>query len=257
MGKGTGKMNSAMETVQQARKSFDHILGNQKYAGIIKDDEHLSLLLRLAECGANSKILDIGTGTGYLAFPLAQKFPTANVCGIDIAEMMMEKNNAIVQEKNISNLIFKAFDGLTYPFSDESFDLIVTRYAFHHFPNAVSAVSQMYRLLAKGGKVLISDPMRNEKDDDGIIDRFMRVKKDGHIKFYSAKEMEELFEDNGFVKENQVITEMKFPFAQKAEYMELYNQIDEKDKKLYGITMKDNVVCINHIDVGNIIFVKQ
>ena len=38
-----------IENVEQARKSFNHILDNKKYAGIIKDDRHLSVLLGLVE----------------------------------------------------------------------------------------------------------------------------------------------------------------------------------------------------------------
>lgn len=79
------------------------------------------------------------------------------------------KNVKQAKEKGIHNLSFQVFDGLTYPFSDEYVDLIVTRYAFHHFPNVVNAVQQINRILVKGGKVLISDPMRNEKDDNGVI----------------------------------------------------------------------------------------
>ena len=171
-------MNTDLENVKQAKESFNSILDNKKYAGIIKDDKHLSLLLDLLNKSQYNKILDIGTGTGYLAFPLAEQFPTASICGIDIAEIIVEKNNATVKEKVIHNLSFEVFDGLTYPFSNEYADLIVTRYAFHHFQDVVNAVQQMNRILVKGGKVLISDPMRNEKDNDGIIDNFMRVKKD-------------------------------------------------------------------------------
>lgn len=47
--------------------------------------------------------------------------------------------------------------------------------------------------------MLISDPMRNEKDEDGIIDRFMQIKKDGHIQFYSLNELDALFEGQGFI----------------------------------------------------------
>ena len=54
---------------------------------------------------------------------------------------------------------FQVFDGLNIPFSVESVDLIVTRYAFHHFPNAENAVLQMNKILQKGGAVLVSDPM--------------------------------------------------------------------------------------------------
>lgn len=250
-------MNHDVENVKQVKNSFNNILGNKKYAGIIKDDRHLSLLLDLVEGDKNNKILDIGTGTGYLAFPLAEKFPTASVCGIDIADVIVEKNNATVKEKGIRNLSFEVFDGLEYPFPDESFDLIVTRYAFHHFPDIVDAVRQMSRILVKGGKVLISDPMRNEKDDNGVIDSFMRVKKDGHIQFYSSNELDKLFINSGFTKEKQAITDMKFPFAKQNEYIELYDKITDKDKMLYDISEKNGIVWVNHIDVGNTIFVKQ
>lgn len=250
-------MNTDVENIKQAKESFNSILDNKKYAGIIKDDNHLSLLLDLADGGRYSKILDIGTGAGYLAFPLAEKFPSASVCGIDIAEVIVEKNNAIVKEKGILNLSFQVFDGLKYPFSDESVDLIVTRYAFHHFPDAVDAIRQMNRILVKGGKVLISDPMRNQKDDNEIIDAFMRIKKDGHIQFYSSSELDELFINNGFTKENQVVTDMKFPFAKQTEYVELYDRTTDHEKALYDITNSKGVIWINHINVGNTVFVKQ
>lgn len=250
-------MNTDAENVKQAKESFNSILDNKKYAGIIKDDKHLSLLLNLVNGDKYNKILDIGTGTGYLAFPLAEQFPTANVCGIDIAEVIIEKNNVTVKERDIHNLSFQVFDGLNYPFSDEEIDLIVTRYAFHHFPDVVNAIQQMNRILIKGGKVLLSDPMRNEKDNNGVIDNFMRVKKDGHIHFYSSNELDELFINNGFIKEKQFITDMKFPFAKQVEYINLYDRTTDKEKLLYDITNDDGVIWIKHINVGNTIFVKQ
>lgn len=246
-----------IENVEQARKSFNQILDNKKYAGIIKDDNHLSLLLSLVDDGEYNRILDIGTGTGYLAFPLAERFPEASVCGIDIAETIVMKNNAIVKEKGISNLSFEVFDGLKYPFPDESFDLIVTRYAFHHFPNVADAIKQMNRILVKGGRVLISDPVRNEKDENRVIDMLMKVKKDGHIQFYSSNELDELFTGNGFRKESQIITDMKFPFAGQDEYIQIFDTITDKDKSLYNIINDNGVIWVQHIDVGNVVFVKE
>lgn len=250
-------MNKELENVKQAKESFDRLLDNNKYANIIRDDKHLSILLNLIADDNYHKILDIGTGTGYLAFPLAEEFQTASVYGIDIAETIIEKNNNIVKEKGIQNLVFQAFNGLTYPFADESFDLIVTRYAFHHFPNVTDAIQQMNKLLVKGGKVLISDPMRNEKDSNGIIDNFMRVKKDGHIQFYMSKELDTLFANNGFSKGKQVITNMKFPFAQRDEYIDVYTESADSERSLYDIVNENGIVWIKHIEVGNTVFVKQ
>jgi len=121
-------------------------------------------------------------------------------------QIICDRNDKI-NDRNFHNFSFQIFVGLNYPFSDEKIDLIVTRYAFHHFPDVINAVQQMNRILVKEGKVLISDPMKNEKDDNRIIDNFMRAKKDGHIQFYSSNELDELFINNGFAKEKQVITE--------------------------------------------------
>lgn len=245
------------ENVKQARESFNRIIDNKTYVNIIKDDKHLSTLMKLVEDGNYRKILDIGTGTGYLAFPLAEKFPASTVYGIDIAETIIEKNNETVKEKGISNLIFQVFDGLKYPFEDESFDLIVTRYAFHHFPNVVDSIQQMNRILVKGGMVLVSDPMRNDKDINGIIDEYMRVKKDGHIQFYSAKELDDLFTNNGFSKAKQLITDMKFPFAPLPEYVDVYNETTTEGKSIYNITNENGIVWVKQINVGNTIYVKM
>lgn len=99
--------------------------------------------------------------------------------------------------------------------------------------------------------------MRNQKDDNGIIDTFMRIKKDGHIQFYSSNELDELFINNGFTKESQVVTDMKFPFAKQTEYVELYDRTPDYEKALYDITNSNGVIWINHINVGNTVFVKQ
>lgn len=245
-----------IDNVKQARESFNRIIDNKKYSDIIKDDKHLAVIMKLIEDSNYSKILDIGTGTGYLAFPLAEKYPISKVYGIDIAEMIIEKNNKIVKEREISNLFFEVFDGLKYSFDDEKFDLIVTRYAFHHFPNAEDAIQQMNRILSKGGKVLVSDPMRNDKDVNGIIDEYMKVKKDGHIQFYSSNQLDELFISNGFVKEKQVVTDMKFPFAASQGYIVVYNKTNDEDKLMYGIENQNGIVWVGHIDVGNTVYMK-
>lgn len=249
--------NNAVENVRQAKASFNRILDNKTYANIIRDDKHLDILLGLVNDSQYHNILDIGTGTGYLAFPLAEAFPQASVYGIDIAETVIAQNRERARERQLTNLTFQAFDGLQYPFYEEHFDLIVSRYAFHHFPNAEGAIGQMNRLLTKGGRVLISDPMRSAADKEHVIDDFMRVKKDGHIQFYSEAELTELFLNNGFVKEKQVMTEMKFPFAKQDAYLEVYENISDGEKALYHIVNENGTIWVRHIDVGNTIFVKQ
>lgn len=58
-------------------------------------------------------------------------------------------------------------------------------------------------------------------------------------------------------KEKQIITSMKFPFAPKQKYIDVYNKTNDEDKLMYDITNQDGIIWINHIDVGNIVYVKR
>ena len=118
-------MEQEPDEVRQARESFDKILQHKEYTEVIRDDSHLTLLLKLVQGGSYKRILDIGTGTGYLAFPLAKAYPEALVYGIDIAESIMDINRERVKKSGMTNLIFQVFDGIAYPFEEEGFDLIV------------------------------------------------------------------------------------------------------------------------------------
>lgn len=249
-------MNWELEQVRQARKSFDRILQHKVYTEVIRDDGHLALLLELIQGGCYKSILDIGTGTGYLAFPLAEIYPEALVFGIDIAGGIIDKNRERVIKEGKTNLVFQTFNGIEYPFEEGSFDLVVSRYAFHHFPNPESAVRQISRLLCLGGKVMLSDPVRAKKDQGGIIDAFMKIKKDGHIRFYTEEELERMFAQNGLHKEKQIFTHMAFPFAQGSAYSELYGQLMDKDRLLYDIVEENGVIWVRHIAVGNTVFKK-
>lgn len=244
------------EIVKKAKQSFEKVLDNEKYANIIKDDRHLKVLLDMVSDKKWETILDIGTGTGYLAFPLARLNENAKVYGIDIAENIIEKNRNKAAEEGINNVEFLAFDGVDYPFEDDIFDLIVTRHAFHHFPQVGDVVKELSKRLKKGGNILIVDPMKKENDTSGIIDRFMDVKGNGHVEFYSKAKLESIFASCGFHVEKQVITKMTFPFPPKPEYAEIFESITEKEKSLYQIEMRDGIVWVRNIEVGNTLFVK-
>lgn len=241
--------------IEKAKKSFESILLNDKYSNIIGDDQHLSLLLSMLSLKAGDTILDVGTGAGYLAFPLAESHPDCQIIGLDIAGRVMEQNQKKAEENGIGNLRFLAFDGMHYP-TMEKIHVITTRYAFHHFPDASMVVGQWADLLCDSGQVLVADPIRNEQDHDRIIDRFMEIKGDGHIGFYTEKEMKDLFTEYGMQSIRSEITSMRFPFPKKQEYLDLFETLSEEEKAMYQMTEKDGVVWVGHIDVGNLLLEK-
>ena len=71
-------------------------------------------------------ILDLGSGTGYLAQLLASKFPSANITCLDLAENMLLE----CRDKNANfNLVVSDIENL--PFKPSSFNLIISSFTLH------------------------------------------------------------------------------------------------------------------------------
>ena len=91
---------------EQIRKNFSRSAREyEKHAVLQKSmaDDLLSLLPAIDP----KKILDIGCGTGYLTGRLAEKFPAAEIVGIDIAPGMIE----VAEKRKSDHLLFRVDDG--------------------------------------------------------------------------------------------------------------------------------------------------
>lgn len=245
------------EMVRQAKESFEKLLLNEKYGEIIQNEEHLKLLLGMLPIKQEDVILDVGTGTGYLAFPLAKGNKDCHVIGLDIAETVIWQNKAKAEAEQIENLQFCSFDGIHYPFGTESVDIITTRYAFHHFPDIRAAVKQLVELVRINGKILISDPVRNPSDKNRVIDKFMKVKGDGHIGFYLPEEVRKLFSEYGVQVVQSEMSKMHFPFPQKKEYIKLFEVLSDEEKALYNLHKNDDIIWVGNIEVYNVLLEKS
>ncbi len=244
--------HSIAKTRQEFEKSFQEA---QYYNKQTADDKHLKLLLDLVSPLENDTILDLGTGNGYIAFPLALYNPHCLIVGMDIVIHALEANTNKAKEYGINNLKFISYDGKSYPFKDNSIDIIVTRYALHHFPNLENSFHEMCRVLKKGGKLIISDPTPNKNDISGFVDEFMQKKPDGHIKFYSFAEMDEMLIKAAFKFEFQKNTTIKFPRKNPKEYEQLLLKYDKDIWEGYEIEIVNNEIWIKET-VLNIVYRK-
>ena len=119
--------------------------------------EVLDAVVARVGVAAGQRILDIGTGTGALAFKCLAK--SAYVVGLDPSEQML----AVAREKAGCNYRVRLvqdpdpFVHILYP--DASFDAIVSSYAFHHIPHRIQpdCVREMVRVLKPGGRWAMGD----------------------------------------------------------------------------------------------------
>ena len=96
--------------------------------------------------------------------------------------------------------------------------MITTRYALHHFPIIKDTFKEIARTFKEGGFIFIADPTPNDNDTDRFVDDYMRMKKDGHIKYYKKEEFVQLAEEIGLKLVNEFQTEIRFPRLKETAY---------------------------------------
>ncbi|QCX54001.1 bifunctional demethylmenaquinone methyltransferase/2-methoxy-6-polyprenyl-1,4-benzoquinol methylase UbiE [Elizabethkingia sp. JS20170427COW] len=101
------------------------------------------------------KILDVATGTGDLALAV-QKGTKAKVVGYDLSQQMLNVGIEKVKKAGLSSEIqMIKGDAENMPFQDEEFDAITAAFGVRNFENLESGLSEMLRVVKKGGNVFI------------------------------------------------------------------------------------------------------
>ena len=123
-------------------------------------------------------VLDCGCGPGTLTLGLAQAVDPGQATGIDIESGMVEKANALANERGIKNVEFRVDDITDLSFPNNSFDLVFASAVLEHLPDPVVALREVRRVLKPGGTTVIintdwGDPLISPESDD--IRRFFEL----------------------------------------------------------------------------------
>lgn len=246
-----------MNNIEKAKHSFEASFASGTfYNRQTQDKQHLSRILNALEPTDNKKILDLGTGSGYLAFAIAKSSPLAFVTGLDIVEDTLKANTRQASQDELENIEFTAYGGIQLPFKNNTYDTVVTRYALHHFPDIQTTFNEIARILKPGGKLLISDPTPNTLDQDRFVDRFMQLKDDGHIRFYTLDEFTAYAQEAGLQFDSMFQSTIRFPRIADEQYSALLEHTPDIIKEAYDISIHRNECWITE-NVLNITFTKN
>lgn len=245
------------QSINNTRREFEKSFAENKYySRQTQDEKHLELILDSLRIDNGYRILDLGTGSGYLAFLIASRYPSCNVIGLDIVEQALNVNRQKAQENGLKNLYFELYAGLVLPFEASSIDIIIARYAVHHLPIIEHAFQEISRVLKRGGQLFVSDPTPNKADSTGFIDAYMKIKPDGHNKFYSYDEFITLGMGVGLRLEKSFKTEIRFPRIEAHKYSTLLSQADKCMIDDYNIQIINDEIYITE-QVLNLLYVKS
>jgi ubiquinone/menaquinone biosynthesis C-methylase UbiE len=113
---------------------------------------HQGVLRRISPEFIPSRILDIGCGTGLLLNRMHERWPSADLIGIDPAVGMAAKSRLRIPTARIYLAIAEQL-----PFMDNSIDLVTSTTAFHHWSDQFQGVCEVARVLHTGGLFALAD----------------------------------------------------------------------------------------------------
>jgi SAM-dependent methyltransferase len=113
------------------------------------------------------RVLDVGCGRGLMLIGAARRLPDGRAIGIDVWQSADLSGNRIestldnVRREGVADRVeVRTADMRNMPFPDESFDVIVSRFAIHNLYDGADrarAIAEIARVLKPGGRVVIDD----------------------------------------------------------------------------------------------------
>ena len=121
------------------------------------------------------RILDVATGTADLALALKKAAPNAEVIGVDFVPAMLELGRAKAAKQKVEVRLEQG-DGLALDFPDDSFDALTIAYGLRNFADYNKGLSEFYRVLKPGGRLVVLEFPPPPKGPFGQLFRFYFLK---------------------------------------------------------------------------------
>jgi SAM-dependent methyltransferase len=108
------------------------------------------------------RILDIGTGPGWLLAALRQLLPELELVGVDISPAMVATaQQNMAREGYDTTITFETAAAEALPFPQNTFHAVISTGSLHHWKAPMAALNEVYRVLRVGSYALVYDLVRN------------------------------------------------------------------------------------------------
>ena len=161
----------------EIRQSFDAASGDEEHFPSTIDPRiyHVELILEYFGDLSGRRVLDAGCGKGRFARVLQDRYPGAEIWGLDISEEMLKFVPHGIQTR--------AGSMTELPFPNDHFDAAYATESLEHAVEIDVAVQEICRVVRPGGRIVIID--KN-------AEQFGRLKTPAWEKWFGRKELEKL-----------------------------------------------------------------
>ena len=107
------------------------------------------------------RAIDLGSGAGHAGLALAPH--VARVDAIDPTPEMHAVAARLAAERGITNVFASLATADALPFPDATFDIAISRFSIHHWPDPARAFREVARVLRPGGRIVLVDLVSPEE----------------------------------------------------------------------------------------------
>jgi ubiquinone/menaquinone biosynthesis C-methylase UbiE len=128
---------------------------------------------RLLKLPEDAKILELGSGPGYLWKENSSRIPVGwRITVSDLSPGMLDTTwrNLVVSERAFQ---FKEIDAQSIPFEDETFDAVIANHMLYHVPDRARAIAEIKRVLKPGGRLIATTVGENHMQE--MMDWYRQV----------------------------------------------------------------------------------
>jgi ubiquinone/menaquinone biosynthesis C-methylase UbiE len=164
-------------------------------------------MARAVALSGTDTVLDVGGGAGHLDRALtgrARQFVVA-----DLTPEMLAAGRDAAEEEGAADVLFLQADAAELPFADRSFDVVWSRFAFHHMPRIEPVLAEMRRVCRPDGRVALLDVVAL---DDAVRDEHVRLevlRDPSHTTHFTEQQLTSAFTAAGIGLTRSLATEYR------------------------------------------------
>jgi ubiquinone/menaquinone biosynthesis C-methylase UbiE len=181
---------------EQVNQQFGQVAAAYLTSKAHAQGEDLERLSALTRGQSDAVVLDLGCGAGHVSFAVAPNI--AKVVAYDLSAEMLAVVAAEAAQRGLANLVTHQGVAEALPFPTGSFDFVLTRFSAHHWSDLSKALSEMRRVLKRGGSIVVIDVIA---PDLPLIDTHLQcielLRDISHVRNYAYVEWQRQFEQAG------------------------------------------------------------